>query len=219
MRTTRRRLLAGGATTAALGLAGCLDIITGESAAEFEADAAVVAEAALDDTGYEEHRRYEDTVTRTFEAAGESRDVKVTNRFAEYDRAVEIGGQRVQGAMINVMSTPKVEVLGRSFNPVADMDTDDFAELIEERYENVQNLQREGSRTVTMLDTDVEVVRYDGEAVLVASDLSVDIALHITESVATGDDFVVCVGAHPQLVDDTDAITRLIEGVDHPGDE
>lgn len=218
MRTTRRRLLAGGATTAALGLAGCLDVITGKSAAKFEADAAVVAEAALDETGYEEHRRYENTVTRTFEAAGQSRDVKVTNRFAEYDRSVGVGGQQVRGAMFNAMSTPKVEVLGRSFNPVADMSTDDFAKMIEERYDNVRNLSREGSRTVTMLGTDAEVARYVGKATLVDGGADVNVVVHVTEPVASEDDFVVCVGVHPQLVDDTDAVNQLIEGLEHPVD-
>ena len=216
MRATRRRLLGAGGALAVAGLAGCLDRVTG-GAIEFEAAPASVAESALDETGYGEHRRRSETETRTFEAAGERQDVEVTSHVAEYDRAVELLGERFRGAVFTVLSTPQVEVLGQTFNPVGDMDAGDLADMLQERYETVENVRQRDEYTTTVLGTGTVVGRFDADARVAGSGLTVDLRLHIAEPVEIGEDFVLAVGAYPRLVDDGDAVLTLLDGVRHEG--
>jgi len=105
------------------GLAGCtaLDVATGEPA-EFTAGTATVADAALDESGYELNEVTENTQTREFDVAGSTREVRVTSTIAEYDKAVELFGERYQAAVFAVLTTPRVEVLGQAFNPVGELD-------------------------------------------------------------------------------------------------
>ncbi|GAB6879218.1 hypothetical protein JCM17823_14920 [Halorubrum gandharaense] len=220
--TTRRRFLAAtGATALAGSLAGCaeLDFVRGSSAMEYTAEHGTVADAALSETGYELHELDEEVVTETFTFAGRNRDVSVTTAIAEYDRGVDLSfvDQRLQAAVFSVVSTPSVSVLGRPFNPVAEMDTDELAERMQDSYENVRNLERDGETTVEVLGEPVEVARFVGEATLVNGSVSVDIVLHVSEPTAAGDDLVVCVGAYPAAIDDEAAVRTLLEGVEHPG--
>ena len=220
--TTRRRFLAAaGATAVAGSLAGCaeLDFVRGSEAMAYAAEHATVADAALDETGYEFDELDEETVTETFSFAGRRRDVSVTTAIAEYDRGIDLPfvGERLRAAVFSVVSTPSVSVLGRPFNPVAEMDTDELAERMQDRYENVRNLERDGEMTVEVLGESVEVARFVGEATLVNGSVSVDIVLHVSEPTAAGDDLVVCVGAYPAGIDDEAAVRTLLEGVEHPG--
>lgn len=219
METTRRRLLAGTSAACLAGFAGCAGLdagfITGEEPAEFGATPATVEEATIDDTGYELHRIEETVVTREFEAAGETREVEVTSATAEYDRAVELLGERRQAAVFTVLSTPQVNVLGRTFNPVADMERDDLAELVQERYEAVENVEHESGYVTEMLGEDVDVSRYGADGRIAGTDVTIDLALHVSDAVDSGDDFVVGFGAYPEIVDDGDAVRRLLAGVEH----
>jgi hypothetical protein len=219
MNRTRRRLIAGIGTTGLASLAGCsaLDFALGNESLRFEADAAVVAEAAVSETSYSEANRRSSTVDRTFEAAGESRTVEVTNQVVEYDRSLSVLGQTFRWALFAVLSTPKVELLGKSFNPVADMDTDALAEMIQDRYDRIDNVERDSTRPVDVLGETVDVVRYRAEGRFTAADIRVDMTLHVTPAIAAGGDFVVCLGAHPRMIDDTDDINTLLGGVEHTG--
>jgi hypothetical protein len=219
MDTTRRGLLVGAGAASLAGLAGCADLdagfITGEEPAEFVATPATVAEAAVDDAGYELHRVEETVVTREFEAAGQSREVEVTNATAEYDRAVELLGERRQAAVFTVLTTPQVDVLGRTFNPVDDMERDDLAELVQERYDSVEDVEHESEYDTELLGEDVDVGRYSADGRIAGTEVTVDLVLHVTDPVDSGDDFVVGFGAYPELVDDGDAVRRLLAGVEH----
>lgn len=219
MNRTRRRLIAGIGTTGLASLAGCsaLDFALGNESLRFEADAAVVAEGAVSETDYSEANRRSSTVERTFEAAGESRTVEVTNQVVEYDRSLSVLGQKFRWALFAVLSTPRVEVLGKSFNPIDDMDTDALAEMIQDRYDRIGNVERDSTRPVDVLGETVDVVRYRAEGRFTAADIRVDMTLHVTPAIATGGDFVVCLGAHPRMIDDTDDINTLLGGVEHTG--
>jgi hypothetical protein len=219
MPSTRRRLLAGTGTVGIASLAGCsaVDFVLGNDSLSFEAAPAVVSEPTLSESPYTESKRTSDTITRTFEAAGQSRDVEVTNRIAEYDRRISILGQEYRWAMFTVLSTPKVEVLGNAFNPVADMSTDDLVAMIQSRYEQIGNVERDSTRSVEMLGESAEVVRYRAEGRFTEADARIDLTLHITNAVPVGEDFVVCFGVHPRQLDETDEINQLLGGVEHTG--
>jgi len=100
------------------GLAGCtaLDVATGEPA-EFTAGTATVADAALDESGYELNEVTENTQTREFDVAGSTREVRVTSTIAEYDKAVELFGERYQAAVFAVLTTRASRCSGRRSTP------------------------------------------------------------------------------------------------------
>ncbi|MFC5971669.1 DUF6517 family protein [Halomarina salina] len=215
---SRRAVLAGAATVGTSALAGCLGVLTGDDAARFEADAATVPESALSETGYSHRRTRDDTVTRTVEAGGQSREVEAVNVLAEYERAADVPVVgRVRAAVFTAFSTPQVSVLGETFNPVGEMSTDELVAMVQKRYDGVRDLSRESERRVTVLGESTPATRYAGSARLVAGDVRVDIYLTVTEAVAAGEDFVLGVAAYPQVLDDRDAVTRLLESLQHEG--
>jgi len=212
---SRRGLLAGGVGLAA-GLAGCAGVVGDPTS--FEAEAATVSDAALSETGYGEFRVRSETSTRTFEAGGQSQDVEVTSQVAEYDRAIEVLGERFQGAAFTVLSTPQVTVLGATFNPVGDMSNAELAELIQDRYDGVENVERaaDAEYATEVLGTETRVVRYDADGDIADLGLTVDLRLHIADVVEAGEDFVVPLAAYPTAIDDGDAVLTLLNGVEHP---
>lgn len=217
MDRTRRRVLAGIGTTGLASLAGCsaLDFALGNESLRFEANAAVVAEATLSESGYSESNQTSDTIVKTFEVGDQTREVEVVNQIVEYDRSFTVLGQQFRWALFTVLSTPKVEVLGEAFNPVEDMDTDELVAMIQDRYDQLGEVSRDGTRRVELLGETVDVVRYRAEGRFTPAEIRVDLTLHVTQAVAAGDDFVICLGVHPRLIDDTDAINQLLGGVEH----
>jgi len=214
---SRRGLLAGGVGLAA-GLAGCAGLVGGDPTS-FEAEAATVSDAALSETGYGEFRVRSETSTRTFEAGGRSQDVEVTSQVAEYDRAIEVLGERFQGAVFTVLSTPQVTVLGATFNPIGDMSNADLAALIQDRYDGIENVERaaDAEYATELLGTETRVVRYDADGAVADLGLTVDLRLHIADVIEAGEDFVVPLAAYPAAIDDGDAVVALLNGVEHPG--
>ena len=107
--TTRRGALGLAGAVGLAGLAGCtaLDVATGDEPAEFGAGTATVADATLSDTGYELNDVSDQSVTREFEVAGSTREVRVTNTIAEYDKAVELFGENYQAAVFAALATPR----------------------------------------------------------------------------------------------------------------
>lgn len=213
---TRRRTLALASGAGIAGLAGCtaLDVATGDPA-EFTAGTATVSDTTLEDTGYELNEVTEATITEEFEVAGSTREVRVTNRVAEYDRAVEILGERYQAAVFAVLATPRVEVLGQAFNPIGDLDDEARAELIMTRYDDVDDLERGSEYTTSMLDTEVRVVVYAADGEIAGTGVSTDIELHVGEPIETGDDFVLPLAAYPEGFGDGETVRQLINGIEY----
>jgi len=213
---SRRRALAVGGAVGIASLAGCtaLDVATGDPA-EFAAGTATVSDAALDETGYALNEVTSETVSQEFDVAGSTREVRVTNRVAEYDRAVELFGERYQAAVFAALATPRVEVLGQAFNPIDDLDDEERAELILNRYDGVDDLERGSEYTTSMLDSDIDVVVYTAEAEIAGTGLDVDIELHVGAPVAVGDDFVLPLAAYPEGFGDGETVRTMINGIEY----
>ncbi|MFA9515878.1 DUF6517 family protein [Halopenitus sp. H-Gu1] len=214
--TSRRRFLLASGAVGMAGLAGCttVDVLRGEEV-EFEAGTATVADAALADTGYQLRGVSAETRTQEFEVAGRPRAVQVTNRTAEYDKAVELLGERYQAAVFMALATPRVELLGRSYNPIADSDSEDLAERITARYDDVSDLERGTDYTTSILGTDTTVVVYAAQGDIEGTDLTIDLELQIADPVEAGDDFVVCLAAYPESFGDGENVRRMMNGVEH----
>lgn len=206
MRLERREL---GALVACSVLgAGCLDVVRG---GEFVARPAPVAEAALEETGYDHHRTAEVERTHVVEAGGISREIDVVNVRSEYDRRIDLGPLgELRAAVFATLSTPKVEVLGRTFNPVDDMDNQEAADEMQSRYEEISIGQEIDRRTITVVDDSTAVSKFQGRATF--SGVSLDVFVHVGIA-ETDHEHVLLLAIYPRpLSGEERAVTILAEG-------
>jgi hypothetical protein len=211
---SRRRYLAAAGSVGLL--AGCLDLIRGETL-EFVASPARVSEAALDGTGYELKSQSEMEIERTFEAAGQSRDVLVTNVITEYTKSVDMGPVGdAQGALFTALTTPQVNVLDREFNPVAEMSAEDLAGIAQQQYSGIENLRNEGETEIQIQGASTTQTKFRAEAAFENS--PVETFLHVSDAVEMGDDFVVTIAAYPELTPgEEENVLGMMEGVEPDG--
>jgi len=221
----RRAFLAGTGLVLASTLAGC----TGGSLATFAASPATVPSATLGRTGYEE-RSVEESVIR--QGFGGVDAVQVRNWVALYERPLapsvlgELPGteraedQRV--AVFTVLSTPKVEVGGQEFNPVAGFSAGDVLDLVQQTYGGLREVERVDERAVTVLDTATTVDEYRAAGRLEAGGASADVegvtdlAVHVTDPVEHGTDFVVGLAVHPAIAAiEQGTVDRMLQAIEH----
>lgn len=213
MARRRRQVIAGAGAALAAGLAGC----TGGPLTA-EATPAAVTPAARRETGYGTYRTAELLFERAIGPGPLQRDVEARSAVHEYDRTVELPGVgRARAAVFAVLSTPQVTVLGRGFNPVGDMATNELAEAIQEHYADIRQLTRDGELAATVLGAEVAVSRYRGWARLLAADAPVEVYLYLAEPVESEGDFVVPLGVHARAFGPREETVRqLFAGVVHP---
>lgn len=209
----RRQVVASVGTAITASAAGCLGVITGEEPAEFEADPAGVSDSALEETGYESAGVEEVVVERTFEAAGQSRDVVVTNYQAKYEKTIDMGPLGEQrGAVFTALTSPKVSVLGKEFNPIAEMSTKEIAEMVQEQYDGMEDVRHQEDSEVTIRGESTTRSEFTASATF--SGETVDVLLHVTEAAELGEDYVVAVGAYPEAgPDEEQNVLTLMEAI------
>lgn len=139
----------------------------------------------------------------------------MTSTIAEYDKAVELFGERYQAAVFAVLTTPRVEVLGQAFNPVGELDDEERARLIVDRYESVSNLERSSEYTTDILGTDARVVVYTADGEIKGTGVSVELEFHVAEAVEAGADYVVPLAAYPAAFGDGENVRRMLNGIEH----
>jgi hypothetical protein len=214
---TRRRALAVGGAAGLASLAGCtaLDVATGDGPAEFAAGTATVSDATLSESGYELNEVSDEVISREVEVAGQTREVRVTNTVAEYDKAVELFGENYQAAVFAAVTTPQIEVLGQALNPIAELGTRERAELILSRFENVGDIERGSEYSTTVLDSDAAVVVYAVDAEIEGTGVTTELELHVGEPVSVSDDFVLPLAAYPAAFGDGENVRRMMNGIEH----
>lgn len=198
---------------------GCIGFLTGDSALTFESNEVSVNGEAQSETGYDQARRTSSKVTKSFSAAGQTRNVTVVNHVAEYKRTVGVPGLAEQElARFTVFASPEVEVLDRTFNPLADLSNRDLAMQLQEKYETVSDVQAESDRTVTVLGQETTVTRFSAKAT-VEGGQQIDVYFHLTKF-KHGDDFVVAVAIYPRELDgEQSKVDTLIAGIEHSAGE
>lgn len=210
-----RSTILGGLLVLLVATSGCLGVITGSEPLVLSADDAGVSGDALSGTDFE----HEDTQTvwlnRTVEQAGQEREIRVQNHVSTYRRPVAVDPTDgvTFGAFV-VASTPKASIAGQSFNPIGRMSHEQMLERFVGQSADVRDVQREDSRTLTVLGEGAEVVRFSG--VVERSGQEVPVFIEVTR-VEDGDDFVVGLGVYPQETADEvrPGITTLFEGIEH----
>lgn len=192
---------------------GCLGVLTGDETLSFEASAAAVDATALESANYQQYRADAETVAREFSAAGQTREVTVTNRVRGYNRTLALGplGERDLGRFV-VVSSPAVEVAGETFNPVGDWSNRRLVSELADSYEGLDDAEFESNRTVAALGADRTVSAFTGTSTVAGQE--VDVRVHVT-TVRHGEDFVVALAVHPEAVDEEDRVDTLVAGLRH----
>ncbi len=211
-----RRIIAVVAAAALVTMSGC-GFLLGNEALEFNASPVAVSDSAQSDTGYEETRRTSLGVERSFQVAGQTRNVSVTNYLAEYGRTAETLFSDQQVARVTVLSSPKVQVLGESFNPLGELSDRQLAQRFQEQYGSLNNLQFQSNRTTSILGSERTVSKFTAQAEMNGG-TSVDVNVHISKF-EDGDDFIVAVAVHPQQIDEESNVDAMFGGIVHPAEE
>lgn len=222
----RRTILGGIATAAGTSLAGCLDDIPfiGDDPLEFSSETASIPEAALNEAGYAEVEVDDLVIEETVEAAGQSQEVIVRNRLAEYDKGIDLSPfdlpveDELQAAIVAVISTPQMSVLGQTFNPVGEMDAADLIGLVQDRYDGLGSLEEVETDSVTIRDSTTSVTEFEGNAAVSDAEVPLDLTLHVAEPIESADDLLVAIGGYPTATREMerDVVFDLFEAIDHP---
>ncbi|MFB6267104.1 MAG: DUF6517 family protein [Halodesulfurarchaeum sp.] len=210
---TRRTLLSGMAAGLAA-TSGCLEALTGSGPLTFSSAPARVEEAVLEETGYRLSNTESPTVSREFTVAGQTRSVEVTNHVALYEKSVDLGPMGEQRAgVFGVFTTPQVDIVGQTLNPIAELSDRDLLQRFLSRFEGLSVGDQQGSETVSTLGKSVTVDRYDGTATFQGQKL--DIFVHLARF-NHGEDIVVAVGGYPkQLPGGGEDILAMVGGLTH----
>ncbi|RQH00028.1 DUF6517 family protein [Natrarchaeobius oligotrophus] len=211
-KTIGRRETIGALAAATLGcVAGCLERA---SLTEYESSPAGVDSSVWEETGYEPVVVESVASEREVGVGPVTEDVTAINYLTEYGKSIDAGplGEQRTAAFV-VLSTPRVEFVGREYNPVGGMSADELVAEIERAVDPLDDVQFETERTVTVLDQSTVHSRYVGE--IDRFGRSVDADLHVSEAVETDDDFVATVGVYPRRLRDgeLETVRTLAEGV------
>jgi len=197
---------------AALVLAsGCLGFLSGP--VTFSANQVTVEDSTLESSGYEEVSVEEMQVNRTFEAAGQSKTVEITNWVAQYEKQVSVLGVERRAAVFGTFSSPEVSVLGQSFNPLNDYDNRELVQLIQQQYGTISDLTAVSNTTMSVLGHSTTVTKFSGTANFDGQ--SIDVFVHVTK-VNDGGDIVAAVGVYPQQLDgEEEHVVTLLQNLEH----
>ncbi|SEO87753.1 hypothetical protein SAMN04487948_106119 [Halogranum amylolyticum] len=205
--TTRRRVLAAVPGVLAL-TSGCTELL-GE-AKTFEAKPVETEASVASDAGYEFNGVEDRTVEREFA----SQTVRVVNKVATYEKSLSIplvGSARL--GVFAAISTPAIELAGKTFNPVGDYDNDRLVGMLQSNYEGISDVREDSSQTVAVLGTDTTVTKYIGKAAFSGQQIDVDI--HVSK-VRDGADFVVCFGVSPTQLNEQENVLSMMSAAIHP---
>ncbi|WP_144902591.1 DUF6517 family protein [Halobellus captivus] len=214
---SNRRTLAAVAVALLLVTSGCIGFITGDEPLTFAADPAAVSDEAAQDAGYELNGTQPLEINETFEVAGQERQVTATNYLTDYQKSMELGplGETEVG-VFTVVSTPAVEIAGRTLNPIGSYSNERLVEFVQEQYSGMSDIERVGEQNVTVQGTETTVTKFAATATLEGQE--VDVYIHVTKY-RDGDDFIVAIGVYPQQLDsEEENIISMIESIEHPAE-
>lgn len=180
---------------------------------EESADPARVSEQALGETGFEHGKTESQTFEDQIQVGDTQRDISITNWTSEYSKlAVD---DETQAANFLLFTSPTVTVAGQSVNPFDRLDEQALIRALIERSGRgqAQDLEEVGTRNVQILGTAVELTTYRTTQQVAGQDI--DVLLDFG-SLTNDGDLVALLGAHPELLDESENIDRLAQGVEHP---
>ena len=186
------------------GLAGC------SGSTSFSAE---YAETDTGETGYERTGQRQPSMTRTF--AGQ--EVTVTNTVTEYRKEVQLSllGGSADVGVFAAFTSPQVEIAGRSFNPISDMDTEQLAERFQSRFDSMDGLGQESSEQVDVLGAARTVTKFSATVTVEGNQVPVFLLI---ANFSHESDVVVPMGIFPQERQDEEGpnVRQLMANLTHP---
>ena len=214
--TYRRAFIAAGATGVLALTAGCVGFVRGNEPLEFNAGRVVPSDSTLEATGYEEQEAQFESFEETVDV-GVERNISASVWAATYAKDVEIQGHSEEAAVFATVSMPAMEVLGRSFNPLAEMDREELLEEILGEADagdfSTENVRHDETITLPILGGTRDVDRFTTTSEFQGQEIDVVILLAPFEHEG---DFLVLLGGCPeQLPDEAVNLEELLESVEH----
>jgi hypothetical protein len=207
----RREVLAGVGTAAVVGTTGCLGVVGMD---EHEASPGGVDPAVREQTGYEQTNIEEITIRETVERMGISEEITVRNYLTRHEKSVELGpAGSVSAATFAVLSSPRISIAGRALNPIREMSARELVDLVESNLERINNVNHVEDRETTILDEETVEGIFEGETQL--QGFTIDLRLHVTESVQAESDHLVTIGGYPRRLRDSEEedLRAMMDGV------
>ena len=159
-------------------------------------------EADLDET---ERAEVDDTDLEETDALEETEDVDLEAFESQ------------EAAFFVALSMPGIEVLGRSFNPLEELDSEELiGELLSQSgdEDGVERIEPAGSVSLPILGADRDVDRFEATTEVEGEPIAIDLSI---TSFTHEDDLLVLLGGHPAaLEDEADDLATLFESVEHP---
>lgn len=217
MTRSRRTFLAAAATGTVALTAGCLDFALGNGPLELNSDRVAPTDAALEEAGYVEDAVEQRTVDETIDARIE-RDVEATVWLSRYSKTVDYQGAEREAGFFGAVSVPDFSVLGRSFNPIADMSNEEllseFLDRFEGDYGTVDDTAPKESFALDILGDGRQVDIFEGEANYKGERIEIELAV---TSFSHEDDLIVLLGTYPAaLAEESANVEVLMESAEHP---
>ena len=215
--TRRKALLTAGTTLTAL-LSGC-----GATQQEFSFTATPgrITQQVLSNAGYNPDQQEEIIQQRTVEAAGQERDVTVTNYLRTYTRSISQRGISRE-LVAAIFTSPSISILGQQFNPLADLGLKELLERTQGRFSDydapqLQEVTRSGEFSIQSLATETTVGVFSA---VTAGTPAVDIEVLISRFKHDGD-YIILRGGYPQSVTETERqrVRTLFENIAHDSSE
>lgn len=194
---------------------GCLGLITGSEPAVFTASEAGVSDAALSETDFQHEDTRTEWANRSVSVAGQERDVRVQNYVSTYRQPAQVDvDEGITFGYFVVAATPQAQIAGQALNPIGGMSPQQMVDQLTSGANDVNDVQREDERTLTILGSDAQVTRFSGT--VERQGQQIPVYVEVTR-VQDGDDFVVAIGGYPQENADSvrPGVTTLFEGVEH----
>jgi hypothetical protein len=215
--TRRKALLTAGTTLTAL-LSGC-----GATQQEFSFTATPgrITQQVLSNAGYNPDQQEEIIQQRTVEAAGQERDVTVTNYLRTYTRSISQRGISRE-LVAAIFTSPSISIVGQQFNPLADLGLKELLERTQGRFSDygapqLQEVTRSGEFSIQSLATETTVGVFSA---VTAGTPAVDIEVLISRFKHDGD-YIILRGGYPQSVTETERqrVRTLFENIAHDSSE
>ncbi|MGQ4554466.1 DUF6517 family protein [Halobellus sp. GM3] len=215
---SNRRALAAVAVALLLTTSGCIGFLTGDEALTFAADPAAVDDTAVEEAGYELNDTRTVAVNRTFEVAGQEREVVASNELTSYDKEFDLGPLgEAQLGLFTVVSTPAVEIAGRTLNPIGSYSNARLVEFVQQRYSGMSDIERVSEQNITVQGTQTTVTKFSATATVEGQE--VDVFIHVTKY-RDGDDFILALGVYPQqLSGEEENVLSMMRAIEHPASE
>lgn len=176
---------------------GCSQLLS-EGPLSYQAESVSISDTALSKTGYEKVETRTYNRTRNFTIAGEERRVHVKGYAVQYGRNVSVNAASGTLARVGVLSSPKIDIANKTFNPLDDLSNKRLVKRISRRYDELGNVEKVGQRSVTILNESRTVTRFEGT--VSHQGTTVDVYIEVTKF-SHGDDYLVVSAVYPRQLD------------------